>query len=129
MHFVPAGSKNRYKRLLLDAHTGALLEEVPPERRLEKPRCDRTKLVAGDPVEQSVVKRIYAQYRAGRGYRKIACELNQAGAPCPNGRHWEMSCVKSILENPVYRGALVTGMRREGRSVRCDTDLGASVAR
>ncbi|WP_235022926.1 recombinase family protein [Amycolatopsis alkalitolerans] len=69
--------------------------------------------VDGDAAE--VVRRIFAEYLAGKGDRAVAAGLNRDGIPCPSvrrpeqNRHrladgWQGSTVRVILENPRYTG-------------------------
>ncbi|MGY3622300.1 recombinase family protein [Bradyrhizobium sp. USDA 10063] len=61
-----------------------------------------------------VVRRIFADYLAGKSSRTIAFELNQEGVPGPQGAEWGSSTIHSnprrgvgILNNELYAGHLV----------------------
>jgi site-specific DNA recombinase len=71
-----------------------------------------------DPVTAPVVKRIFAEYVAGRGTTTIARGLTQDGIACRsaygrarnphrNTEVWETSAVRAILLNPRYTGRQV----------------------
>jgi site-specific DNA recombinase len=71
-----------------------------------------------------VVRRIYAMYLAGAGYKQIASTLTDEGIPCPSahdrvrnphrpGHAWAMSVVRTILNNPRYRGYHVSGRTKK----------------
>ena len=92
---------------------GEFIGSHPPYgyRRAEE---DHTRLVA-DPAAAETVRRIFAEFLAGRSKSAIARGLNAAGIPSPaayrrggNGL-WSYSSVDHILRNPVYRGDLVQG--------------------
>ena len=85
-----------------------------------------------DPVTSPVVRRIYAMYLAGAGYKQIATVLTNDGVPSPSshdparnphrpGQAWAMSAVRSILANPRYLGYHVSG-RTKKADVLLDPD-------
>ncbi|GGQ84081.1 hypothetical protein GCM10010166_62910 [Couchioplanes caeruleus subsp. azureus] len=62
-----------------------------------------------------MVKRIFAEYVAGRGMTSIARGLTQDGIPCPSAYDrarnphrrtevWETTAIRAILQNPRYTG-------------------------
>ena len=62
-----------------------------------------------DPIqinlyEAEIIKMIYNEYEAGRGYKAIATLLNNAGYKTIKGNHFSISAVKYILQNPIYAG-------------------------
>ncbi len=75
---------------------------------------DHTRLAA-DPAPAEVVRRIFAEFLAGRSKSAIARGLNAGGVPPPAAYRsggaglWSYSSVDHILRNPVYRGDLVQG--------------------
>lgn len=78
-------------------------------------------LLEVDPETAPVVRRIYADFAAGKSAYQIAVALNEEGVPSPSGRKWNQSTIRGdpkkhvgILHNPLYRGELVWG-RREWR--------------
>ena len=67
-----------------------------------------------DEAEAAVVRRIFAEYVAGRSPRDIAAALNRDGLPAPGGGAWGSSSIRGdrkrglgILVNPVYAGRQV----------------------
>lgn len=58
-----------------------------------------------DRAEASVVRRIFAEYVAGRAQYAIACDLNREGVPTltPTGS-WYATTVAGMLKNPLYIG-------------------------
>lgn len=64
--------------------------------------------------QAGIVRRIYADYLAGRSARSIAVALNSEGVPSPRGGEWAVSAVYGdvkrgigILANPIYCGRQV----------------------
>jgi site-specific DNA recombinase len=77
-----------------------------------------------DPEAAPVVRRIYAMYLAGAGYKQIATVLTTESVPCPSahdrarnshrsGHAWAMSVVRTILNNPRYLGFHVSGRTKK----------------
>ena len=73
-----------------------------------------------DPVTAPVVRRIFEEFLAGRGWRAIAHGLTQDGVPSPSaydparnphrpGQGWAFSAVRAIVDNPRYIGRQVWG--------------------
>ncbi len=58
------------------------------------------------PVEDiaELVRRIYAETKAGDSPARIARTLNREGIPSPQGRSWSRQTVRLILTNPIYCG-------------------------
>ncbi|MFN8760108.1 MAG: recombinase family protein, partial [Tagaea sp.] len=64
--------------------------------------------------EATVVRRIFAEYVAGRSPKTIAADLNREGVPAPRGGQWSASTINGhkerlfgILTNPLYSGRIV----------------------
>jgi hypothetical protein len=95
--------------------------------------------VTGDPgkrviveAEADIVRRIFADYLAGKSPRKIAAELNGEGVAPPRGKSWNASTINGnrqrgcgILHNEIYGGRLVWNRVRMIR----DPDTGKRVSR
>ena len=57
--------------------------------------------------EAAVVREMFAAYAGGRGYARIAQDLNGRGVRGKNGsRQWTPSRVRRMLSNPVYVGLM-----------------------
>ena len=72
-----------------------------------------------DEAQAAVVRRIYADYIAGRSPRAIADALNRDRIPSPRGSTWAMSAIYGdttrglgILANPIYIGRQVWNRSR-----------------
>jgi hypothetical protein len=51
-----------------------------------------------------LVRRIYADAKAGDAPAKIARVLNREGVASPQGREWSRQTIRLILANPIYAG-------------------------
>lgn len=82
--------------------------------------------------EAATVRRIFADYLAGRSPRDIAGALNAEGVPAPRGDRWAAATINGntkrghgILQNPLYAGRVVWNRVRMVR----DPDTGRRVSR
>jgi site-specific DNA recombinase len=57
--------------------------------------------------EAVMVRRVYAEYLAGRTDGQIARMLNDSGIRTRKGGPWHISAVQRVLQNPAYKGTLV----------------------
>ncbi len=97
-------------------------------RRVEVPdprgRADRTGrailrvTLEIEPAEAPIVNRIFGTYATGNGYKRIVLTLNREGVPGPCGGSWDISAVREILRNDVYRGARAYGRIQKVRTAR-----------
>lgn len=89
-----------------------------------------------DPTTAWVVRRIFDEYQAGRGFRSIAEGLTGDGVPSPSehdparnrhrsGRGWSQGAVRAILKNPRYTGHQVWGRQRREEVLRDVEDVAA----
>ncbi|MCC2612167.1 recombinase family protein [Neorhizobium petrolearium] len=83
-------------------------------------------------VEANIVRRIFAEYLAGKSSRTIAMMLNSEGVPGPQGSEWGPSTIHGnpkrgtgILNNELYVGKLVWNRLRYLK----DPDTGKRVSR
>lgn len=65
-------------------------------------------------IEAAIVRRIYAEYVAGKGTMAIVKALNQEGEPGPSGGPWNLSALvgsqqrrNGLLNNELYKGTIV----------------------
>jgi site-specific DNA recombinase len=80
------------------------------------------------PEEAAVIRRIFEEIAAGRGFAKIAKGLNADAIPCPRAeyghRMWAMTGVREMVFGDLYRGRLVWGrtrwVDRRGTKARAD---------
>ncbi|RSV44381.1 recombinase family protein [Sphingomonas sp. ABOLE] len=81
---------------------------------------DRGELVRGirevDEDKAEIVRRIFAEFAAGRSPQAIAEALNAEGVPGPRGAHWSITTIRGdrkrqngMLVNRIYVGELVVG--------------------
>lgn len=78
-------------------------------------KSDIVRLVPGDPKHIAVVKDIFKMCGEGYGFRSIVIALNDRGLSGPMNTRWNQMAVKSILQNPCYRGALAWNRRTFGK--------------
>jgi site-specific DNA recombinase len=78
----------------------------------------RARLVLSDPKRVKVVKQIFRMCLDGVGFASIAADLNARGIPAPCHDVWNFTTIKSLLENPTYRGDLVWNRRSEAKFYR-----------
>lgn len=57
------------------------------------------------PAEATIVQRIYDEYLKGKGYIRIARDLNEDGIPAPFGGSWWDRAIRGILINEKYTGS------------------------
>ena len=72
-----------------------------------------------DPERAEIVRRIFAEYVAGKSPMKIAAGLNADGIPSPRGGHWHATAIggewrhrRGILRNEIYVGVITYGLSR-----------------
>lgn len=101
-----------FNRVAVDKMTGSFRRILEPGHRANRAE-DKIKLSPGDPLEVQTVKRIFELRINGFGYRAIANQLNTDNVPCPRrgrwknvNQRWSMNTIKSLIENPAYKGAL-----------------------
>ncbi|MEJ7598492.1 MAG: recombinase family protein [Kofleriaceae bacterium] len=84
-----------------------------------------------DEQQAAIIRRIYTEYLAKRGFKAIAHQLNNEGILPPSaGRRgsgsWAPSAVRTILLNPRYRGVYIHGrikkVRNGGGTIRVKAD-------
>lgn len=55
-------------------------------------------------AEAEIVRRIFAEYLAGKSQQQIQRELNREGIPSQRGSRWAQPSIAKYLANPVYKG-------------------------
>lgn len=72
-----------------------------------------------DETEAAIIRRIFAEYAAGRPPRAIAARLNKQGIPAPRGGPWNASTINGsrqrrngILNNELYLGRIIYNRQR-----------------
>ena len=94
---------------------GKPIRLIAREERPGKTKSDVVRLVPGDPAHVGVVQEMFGRCIEGYGYWSIASDLNNRGIHGPLGNPWSETVVKTILENPVYRGALAWNRTTAGK--------------
>lgn len=62
-----------------------------------------------EPDEAHIVKKIFEQYLAGKGYKAIAHQLNREGYKTKRKKAFSINSIRQILLNPVYAGFIRFG--------------------
>jgi DNA invertase Pin-like site-specific DNA recombinase len=84
-------------------------------RRTEIRKGLRHSTLEIDPVQASVVRRIFREYAKPEGsVKSVACALNRDRVPSARGGVWSRSAVGQILQNPIHCGDVVYGKRAVG---------------
>lgn len=102
---------------------GSLDRMLAKKERTVRSNEDRTRLSLGTPERVELVRRMFALYIEGFGYKAIADRLNHERILSPrNGNYsnkakagWSRSTIKSILDNPVYTGDSTWNRRTGGK--------------
>jgi len=102
---------------------GKPLRVIERRQALATASGDRSKLVKSAPERVDIVRRIFAMYLNGDGYKTIASSLNAQGIPSPRNAEWgrihdgkwSTESVRSIIVNRLYTGDMVWNRRAEGR--------------
>lgn len=90
-----------------------------------------TETLAGGDCQLSradLVRRMFADVRAGKSARQITRELNERGVPAPTGGKWFVSTVTRMIASPVYAGLQVIREERTGRTVLYRNEQGHTVS-
>lgn len=83
---------------------------VPMENSQNKKR-NETRLVINE-LEAEVVRFIFNEYAAGKGYKSITTNLNKLGYKTKKGNNFSVGSIKDILINPVYIGKIRYNLRQ-----------------
>ena len=101
-----------YRRVATNLKTEARRELADGEWCVKQQ--EKVLWVLGDPAEVETVRRIFRERISGRSLVAIAKILNDSDVPCArrgrwrnSDQKWSQGTIKSILQNPVYRGARV----------------------
>jgi hypothetical protein len=72
-----------------------------------------------NPAEARTVLRVFNMAADGKGFKRIAKQLNHEGLPSPRprrdgrSRSWTASSIRALLLNPLYRGLIVWGRTKK----------------
>jgi DNA invertase Pin-like site-specific DNA recombinase len=104
--------------------------------RVAHQRAEDGTAIRGDreivEAEATIVRRIYAEFAAGKSPRAIARDLNRESIKGPSGKPWRYTTIRGhatrrtgILRNDLYAGRLLWNKQ----TYRCNPDTGKRVAR
>jgi len=94
---------------------GKLVRILEKNETIKKAKSDIVRLVPSTPERVETIQRIFRLYLAGYGGHHIAARLNEDGIASYTGVKWVSRQIRGVLENPVYKGALVWNRRTCGR--------------
>lgn len=95
---VKAGMKRRAERGQL---TGG---PRPYGFRWQGPKGEKVPVLV--PEEAAIVRRVFAEFLAGRSQQSIQKALNAEGVKTANGGQWYQGTVGKLLANPLYMGCV-----------------------
>lgn len=101
--------------LVLDAISGAVIEEVGPGKTYKKQDHEEVTLIPSEPGRVGMVRKMFADYAAGVPVRRIRDELNASGFRTSYGRTFCIPSLNVILENAAYVGRCVYNKRTESK--------------
>ena len=110
IRFMPGGDRHVFDR------EGRPQSTYANGQSLKKPGKEcRAQLVLSESQRVQVVRDIFRMCVDGRGFKGIADDLNRRGIMSPRGHLWNFTTIRSLLENPVYRGDIVWNRRSESK--------------
>ena len=114
VRFLESGDRQVFDR------DGKLTATYQKGQSLKKPGKEcRARLALSTPERVAAVRDAYRMCVEGMGFKGIADELNRRGILSPRGNLWCFTTIKSLLENPVYRGDIVWNRRTESKFFAC----------
>ena len=69
-----------------------------------------------NPPADAVVRRIFDMVLQGRSILDVTKTLNAEGIPTTNGKKWLKTTIHTMLDNEVYTGALVWGIKAKDKA-------------
>jgi site-specific DNA recombinase len=98
-------------QLVLDADTGAILDELPKGKPQKKQDHEVSTLTPSDPARVRAVQKMFEDYASGAPIRKLVDNLNNAGFKTSRGSKFTIQTLHPMLENPAYKGTCVYNRR------------------
>lgn len=98
-------------QLVLDASTGAVIDELPRGKAHKKQDHEVSTLIPSDEARVRAVQRIFRDCASGVPNRRIRDELNEAGFRTSRGNWFTIQTLGPMLENPAYVGRAVYNRR------------------
>ncbi len=96
---------------VLDASTGAVIDELPKGKPYKKQDHEVTTLIPSDPARVRAVQKLFRGCAEGTPIRKLRDQLNDAGFRTSRGGCFTVQTIHPMLENPAYRGRCVYNRR------------------
>lgn len=98
-------------QIVLDADTGAELDQLPKGKPHKKQDHEVSTLIPSEPSRVRAVQRMFEDYASGAPTRKLRDDLNDAGFRTSRGSKFTVQTLLPMLENPAYRGRCVYNCR------------------
>jgi len=98
---VRAGMERKRQR-------GEYIGHRPYGYRWER-NADDIRVIVPDPAEAAIIRRIFAEYLAGRSQKAISRDLSRDKVPSHRGGQWHPGTVRLILARPLYAGWIPDG--------------------
>ena len=119
LHFHIGAAVSQYERQMIARRGRMAAEAVARQGRYNgaRPTGYRFSKSGLVPVahEVEVVRRIFAEFIAGRGYSQLARDLNADRVPTARGGNWRVATLRGMVTNPVYIGHVrFHGEERDG---------------
>ncbi len=98
-------------QVVLDADTGAVLDQLPKGKPHKKQDHEVSTLIPSEPSRVRAVQSIFEDYASGSPTRKLRDDLNDAGFRTSRGSKFTVQTLLPMLENPAYLGRCVYNRR------------------
>lgn len=98
---VRAGMERKRQR-------GEYIGHQPYGYRWER-NADDVRIIVPDPTEAAIIRRVFAEYLAGRSQKAISRDLARDNVPTHRGGEWHQATVRMILARPLYAGWISDG--------------------
>jgi site-specific DNA recombinase len=98
-------------QIVLDATTGAVLDELPKGKPHKKQDHEVSSLIPSDPGRVRAVQKMFRDYADGLPTRRLREDLNRAGFRTSRGSMFTVQTILPMLENPAYIGRCVYNRR------------------
>lgn len=98
-------------QVVLDASTGAILDELPKGKPHKKQDHEVSTLIPSEPSRVRAIAAMFDDYASGAPTRKLRDDLNEAGFRTSRGSKFTVQTILPMLENPAYVGRCVYNRR------------------
>jgi site-specific DNA recombinase len=96
---------------IIQPDTGVVLETLSNGQRHKKQDHESVTLIPSEPGRVRALRKMFADFAAGKPSRVLRDELNAAGFRTSRGSRFTVQTILPILENPAYLGRCVYNRR------------------